>query len=459
MKIEKSTLINLSQQDVDFLIPKLDKDVPLAIDPFLLYKSKNQEYKALHSKILDVFNEGIKLFDLGKKFDTERIIDFPEVKEIGLGYGKNTKRGSGLGGYLNRLLVDTFGSSPDLLKRGVKHIEEMQLISMGIGPDRISDITANILKEYLVNYTQTQCDLWKIPLKSKVPLAHLFDHQTYEWYDGYFDLPVNQQNEPILLVPRWILRNLPWINFDDYLKAEFSIFLRARASKSRTNVSKSKEAIKSEVVQISRKEIERIDKYVLRKEKDSQHALPVIFDNPPHVIAEIGKSLLQSLQNINHGREEASVYQKHILEILNFLFEPELIDGKIEEATILGTERRDIIFVNDSEKTFFSYLRNVHKNFMIVFETKNTNDLSVENFNQLATYLGDKTGYCGFLITRNNTAKNDKLKAISIYNNLKRIILILSDEDIEHMISDRIIGKDPMKYLQKCYRDYMVLIQ
>ena len=144
---------------------------------------------------------------------------------------------------------------------------------------------------------------------------------------------------------------------------------------------------------------------------------------------------------------------------MNFLFEPELIAGKIEEATILGTERRDIIFINDSEKTFFSYLRNVHKNFVIVFETKNTYDLTVENFNQLGTYLGDKTGYCGFLITRNNISKKDKLKAISIYNNLKRIILILSDQDIELMINDRIIGKDPMRYLQKCYREFMVSIQ
>jgi hypothetical protein len=433
--------------------------VPLAIDPFLLYKSKNHEFRTLHSKILDVFNEGIRRFATGNKLNSEKIIDFPEVKEIGLGYGKNTKKGTGLGTYLNRLLIDTFGSSPDLLKRGVKHIEEMQLISLGIGPDRISDITANILKEYLVTYTQTQCDLWKIPLKSMVPLEHLLDLESFEWYDGYFDLPVNHNNEPILLVPRWILRNLPWINFDDYLKAEFSMFLRAKATKSRMNFSKSKEITKDKVVQISRSEIERVDKYVSKKERDSRLALPVIFDSPPLVVTKLGKSLLQFLKKINHGRKEASYYQKLILQILNFLFEPELIAGKIEEATILGTERRDIIFINDSEKTFFSYLRNVHKNFVIVFETKNTYDLTVENFNQLGTYLGDKTGYCGFLITRNNISKKDKLKAISIYNNLKRIILILSDQDIELMINDRIIGKDPMRYLQKCYREFMVSIQ
>ena len=213
--MKTSILLKLSQQDVDFLIPKLEKDVPLAIDPFLLYKSKNQEFRNLHSKILDVFNEGIRQFATGNKLNSEKIIDFPEVKEIGLGYGKNTKKGTGLGTYLNRLVIDTFESSPDLLKRGVKHIEEMQLISLGIGPDRISDVTANILKEYLVTYTQMQCDLWKIPLKSKVPLEHLLDLESFEWYDGYFDLPVNHNNEPILLVPRWILRNLPWINFDD----------------------------------------------------------------------------------------------------------------------------------------------------------------------------------------------------------------------------------------------------
>ena len=457
--MKNSKLLYLSQQEVDFLIPKLEKDVPLAIDPFLLYKSKNQEFKLLHFKLLEVFNEGIRRFASGDKKSTNEIINFPEVKEIGLGYGKNTKRGSGLGGYLNQLLIDTLGSSPELLKRGVKHIEEMQLLSLGIGPDRISDISANILKGYLVNYTQKQCDLWEIPLKSNVPLEHLLDHESYEWYDGYFDLPVNQNNEPILLAPRWILRTLPWINFDDYLKAEFSMFLRAKATKSRLKLANSKEFTKDKVVNISRKEIERIDKYIVKKERDSHNALPIELNISSQKVSQLGKSFIQSLKKINPGRQEATSYQKLILEILNYLFEPELIDGKIEEATILGTERRDIIFINDSEKTFFSYLRNTHKNFLIVFETKNTADLSVENFNQLGTYLGDKTGYCGILITRNVTSKNDKLKTISIFNNLRRIILILSDDDIEKMIDDRISGRDPMKYLQKCYREFMVLIQ
>jgi hypothetical protein len=459
MKMNSAKLISLSQQEVDFLIPNLEKDVPLAIDPFLLYKSKNQEFRLLHSKILEVFNEGIRRFSTGDAKSTDEIIDFPEVKEIGLGYGKNTRSGSGLGNYLNQLLIDTLKSSPDLLKRGVKHIEEMQLLSLGIGADRVSDITANILKSFLVDYTQRQCALWEIPIKSKVPLNHLLDLENFEWYDGYFDLPVNTNDEPILLVPRWILRTLPWINFDDYLKAEFSLFLRAKATKSRLKLDRSQEITKDKVVEISRKEIERIDKYVTNKEKDSHNALPAELNSTAKIVAGLGQSLLQSLKQIKPGRIEAAAYQKHILETLNYLFEPELIDGKVEESTIMGTERRDIIFVNDSEKTFFSYLRNSYNNFLIVFETKNTDDLSVENFNQLGTYLGDKTGYCGFLVTRNTADKNDKLKAISIYNNLRRIILILSDQDIEQMINDRMVGKDPMRLLQKRYREFMVSIQ
>jgi|GEM_PF-3254122 len=38
-------------------------------------------------------------------------------------------------------------NSPSLLKRGVRHVEEMQLFSVGIGPDRVSDIIANLPKD------------------------------------------------------------------------------------------------------------------------------------------------------------------------------------------------------------------------------------------------------------------------------------------------------------------------
>jgi hypothetical protein len=449
----------LKQDQVDFVLPRLDRDVALGIDPFLLFKSRYSHFRELHSTLLAVFNEGVKRFALRGEADARLIIDFPEVSEIGLGYGKDTKRGSGLGNLLNQLLIDTLTASADLLDRGVKHIEEMQLLSVGIGADRISDISGNILKQFLIDYTQQQSQIWKIPLSPNVPIHHILDLDDYHWFDGYFDLPTNQVGEPIVLVPRWIVRVLPWINFDDYTKTEFSIFLRAKATRAKLRTAREIDSTKREIVQISRMEISRIDRYVQLKEKSAPLALPAELGGAPAVVQSEGLSLINSLQKIELGRENAREYQVKMLEILNFLFEPELIDGKLEDPTIMGTERRDIVFVNDSEKTFFQYLRTRHSNFLVVFEAKNVQDVSSANFNQLATYLGDKMGYCGFMLIRNPISKAERLKAISIYNNMKRIIIVLDDENIVHMIQLRIGGKDPMRHLQKLYREFMVSVQ
>lgn len=115
------------QNEVDFVVPNLEQDRRLSIDPMLLYKAQNPEFRTLHAKMLEVFNYAIEQFEKGDKRNAEYLIDFPEVSEIGLGYAVGTTKGSGLGTHLNRLVFDTLTASPDLVKRKLRHIEELQL--------------------------------------------------------------------------------------------------------------------------------------------------------------------------------------------------------------------------------------------------------------------------------------------------------------------------------------------
>ena len=48
--------IPFTQEDVDFAIPFLDEDIPLYVDPFLLWKSPSQQDNALHTLITNSFN-------------------------------------------------------------------------------------------------------------------------------------------------------------------------------------------------------------------------------------------------------------------------------------------------------------------------------------------------------------------------------------------------------------------
>jgi hypothetical protein len=457
----------VSQFEVDFVIPRLGKDLPLGIDPFLLFKSRDPQFLKLHSQLLDTFNMGIDAIRSRKIEEARRLFQFPEVSEIGLGYTVKGKRGAGVGEFLTELVIETLLESRPLLKRGVRHIEEMQLVSLGIGRDRVSDIAANIFKEYLITYTQAQCQLWNIPLKPGVPVNHIFDPKTLDWYDGYYDLPISPfDSSPILLVPRRIVRTLPWINYDDFFKMEFATYLRAKRVQGRLHRKKVTRMVpprleKEQVIQIVRKEIERIERFVTMKEANAAKAQPSITYLNPEATCPEGDSLKDRLQNLPSGPKHAAEYQRLTLEIFNFLFSPDLIDGELEVRTVHGTERRDIIFTNDSDGSFWDYIRNEHSCLFIMLETKNTNEIEIPHINQTAAYLGDRIGYLGFIVSRNPISDASQNKIFAVYNDShpRKIILTLADKDMNIMLKQKCRGEDPMRSIQKLYRKFRTSVQ
>ncbi|MEA5476463.1 hypothetical protein VB774_02420 [Pseudanabaena galeata UHCC 0370] len=170
------------------------------------------------------------------------------------------------------------------------------------------------LAQYLIDYTQKQCLLWNIPLISEVPLSHVFNFNTLTWYDGYFDLPISPiDNSPILLVPRRIVRVFPWINYDDFFKMEFSNYLRAKRVKGRLATKKIapaqiKKEEKEKVVSLNRTEIERIDRYVLAKEKAYEQAQPSLNYIDASKISIVAEELKEKLNQVKTGREDAGKY-------------------------------------------------------------------------------------------------------------------------------------------------------
>ncbi len=454
-------LAGVSQYEVDFVIPRLGVDVPLGIDPFLLFKSRIPEFQQLHRILIDVFQAGVSAIKAGRIADASHLFQFPEVSEIGLGYTRGGKRGSGVGSFLTELILETLRNSTPLLDRGVRHIEELQLVSVGIGPDRVSDISASLIKGFLIEYTQKQCAIWSIPLTEAVPIPHIFDPSQLEWSDGYFDLPVSPHDgSPIILVPRRIVRALPWINYDDFVKLEFAAYLRAKAVKGRSGSGKIG-VPKKDIIAVSRKELERVDKYIRVKEESAVEAQPTSLATEPDGITAEATQLKNRLQNIPIGASDATTYQQTVLEILNFLFNPELIDGELEVRTIDGTERRDIVFTNDSDQTFWTYVRGEHSALYLMFETKNTQDIGPAALNQTATYLGDRLGRLGLIVTRIPPGESSQRKAFSIYNDSspRKIILFLSDDDLLTMLSVKSGGKNAMRHIQDLYRSFRTSVQ
>lgn len=456
--------LNLHQAEVDFVIPDLAGDLRLGIDPFLLYKSRSEPYRQAHIDLVKVFNDAIQHYASGNSDEAANLLDFPEVNELNFGYRKGSGSGSGMGAHLRGLLLRTLGESPALVSRGVRHVEEMQLVSLGIGADRVSDMAANLLKGFLIDYTQRQAETYGIPLTKDVPINHVFDYVDRDWRDGYFDLPINPihpKQQAILLVPRRLVRVLPWINFEDYQRSEFGLFLRARRT-SKTRTGKHAAApTKADIVAITRAEVERIDHYIDRKEDDARRADPELLVSATPNLRQECDALIDELKSLGTGHGDAHRYQDLLLRVNNTLFEPDLIEGRKEVRTEHGTERRDILFTNDSDKPFWEYVRQQYGSLTVLFECKNKGAIDFDDINQVAAYLGDAVGYLGIILTRNDMPNEVRLKAIAWFNKgvPRRVVIALSDSDMIRMLQMRGVGNNPLEVLRGRYQEFMQRVQ
>jgi hypothetical protein len=200
-------------------------DFPLFIDPFLLFNSDNPKYRELHDNIIK-YLRFLRDRSLSQSLSSGLIYAwyaFPEVKQNWLGFTESGNRGSGLGRKfatalhenLNRIFTD-FGS--EKVTHG-SHLEKLCLIRPGVGKDNISDFTTNLIKEYLLEYTQAFAKQHiSAELRKKVHVLRVrFNYETQSWVGAVYDLPVFD-HDYVLLTPKDILtRDDTWINKADLL--------------------------------------------------------------------------------------------------------------------------------------------------------------------------------------------------------------------------------------------------
>jgi hypothetical protein len=135
-------------------------DLPLFVDPFLLFNSKKPAYRKLHDEMIRYLRF---LRDKSSDADLDpHLIGawylFPEVSQNWLGFSKTGNQGRGLGkvfaGALHQnlgALFRDFGS--EKVTKG-SHLEKLCLIREGVGKDNISDFTNNLIHRFLLDYTQ-----------------------------------------------------------------------------------------------------------------------------------------------------------------------------------------------------------------------------------------------------------------------------------------------------------------
>lgn len=188
------------------LDPIIGIDTRLFIDPSLLRHTSTPGLEDCSENIKQYFTDVIRLIKASKSPNdvfwrkADQTLQFPEVKGLCIGYSSNGVAGRGMGKIKRAKLLKTIS---DIINAGNEDPTIFELVGAfeeGVGPDLISDMIAKIIMPNLISYTQRVCSQLGIPMHSL----------SYAKGSPPEDLPCNpQNNEPIILIPKEILRDLP----------------------------------------------------------------------------------------------------------------------------------------------------------------------------------------------------------------------------------------------------------
>ena len=208
-EVDESTIENYGALNIC-----ISSDLPLFIDPFLLFASEKDEYKILHEKVVKhlLFLKDYAVKNNGLLIDTN-LFKFPEIRQNWLGLAKYGNGGKGLGKKFAKGAISAFNgfynSFGEETITAETHIEKLTLLNPGVGKDFISDFTTNLILEYLLEFTENFAVKYLDNSQIKdFSIRCNFNEKTRIWQPRTFKLPYfyrETNGDYIILTPLDIL--------------------------------------------------------------------------------------------------------------------------------------------------------------------------------------------------------------------------------------------------------------
>lgn len=205
--------------------PFLNVDTPLFIDPILLHKSENDLISgAATKKFHEHFSNLIKLLLHSHKENdaswkgAKRLVKLDEPLSNGLGYGTTERQGTSRSEEVKLQILRTMKEIVDIGSKDPDMVSLLSFFEENVGPDTISDLTTQVIEEFLAKITETFCKKHSIPTK--------LTEKTHNCSLPHF---VNSKGveRAVLLVPKDIVRALPiaaqWSELSDAINETVKI--------------------------------------------------------------------------------------------------------------------------------------------------------------------------------------------------------------------------------------------
>ncbi len=455
MRISEHFALSMKQPSLDFLDVDIANDVRLFIDPraFLIMPSEwGTECIALIKDFFTALLDSIKQNNDSRGLYLLR--NLREPNETRLGLSSEGMRGRAVGEEKAEDLWDALSRSEAVQTGLVEDLEDTSLMVPGIGRDVVSDITTNIVREALIEYTQAVCNHYAIPLQADIPSGPLWNPRTGQWESSFVKLPVINDKK-LLLVPKVIVRYTMTYEPDEYYR---NYLLEELAQEELDNNSGLVKILKNGSRRVTKKDL--MAKYgsgksvlaeqtlrhpnALRRYRHDKRMPNSPLDHielcrDPNQDVPDWDGLLRAVITLEPGREDATLYEKAIENLLHALFYPSLATPVTQYPIHEGRKRIDIRFTNTATEGFFYWLALHYRAPYIWVECKNyLQEVGNPELDQLSSRFSPTRGECGLLLCRSFDNKDLFLRRCrDTAVDHRGFIVPLDDSDLSRLVDER----------------------
>ncbi len=406
-----------SQAQLDFVDILTETDNPLYLDPYAIQIRDDQWSGQCGDLIRSFFNEVLDALRGNNIARARHLLgNLHEPNETCLGQSKGMPSGRGVGIRKANDFADALISSRAFQTGILSDMSEAELFIHGIGPDTISDLTTNILRGLLAEYTSDQCKLHGIPTTDVRNIGPVWNPTNRDWEASVLTLPI-VAGRPILLVPKFSVRrrlsldSQEFYNFHmvEYLQREYlsagaalvQTFKDGTPYVTKISVKTNHPFIKDDLAGFVRDHPEVLERYKNLKGAEGSletEDLDIEFDEGP-----FARALIERIQEIPSGSDHATEYHSVVTGVCTFLFYPQLIYPVKEREIHNGRKRVDIKFTNTGRGGVFQRLLQGPQTraLNVMIECKNySSDIGNPELDQLQGRFGHQRGFFGMLLCR-----------------------------------------------------------
>jgi len=345
MKISKIFNLGKSQAELDFVDIDISRDTPLFLEPSFLAK-RNDKWSIDASRTIKSYFQFVIDLIRAKRIDEAKILfDYlHEPNSTCLGLSKGRPQGKGVGRQNTDDIFDSIIKSKAIITGLIRDLEDNIIFVDGFGRDKLSDMTTNIIKKHLIQYTQHQCQLNNIDLSHDVPSGYFWEISSNDWENVYTDMLIID-NRKILLVPKGIVSysddytpekyyNHFVLNFlqSEHLRMNSALIQNKRdgtpyvtkksiKEKVELEIEQSNSNIKGFLREFTKKHPQVFENFKIETKTSSLEQYEFEIQNIDNIV----KYLITKLETIDSGNDEATSYHRCITGILELLFYPHLI--------------------------------------------------------------------------------------------------------------------------------------